>query len=59
MLARLPGIDDSNADKNFTSGQLPSTGMGHLCTRVHGAGLKPNIMDRFMLSNSHEVLFVN
>jgi hypothetical protein len=22
-------------------------------------GIRPNIMDRFMLSNSHEVLFVN
>jgi hypothetical protein len=30
-----------------------------LCTRVHGAGMKPNIMNRFMLSNLHEVLFVN
>ncbi len=30
-----------------------------LCTRVHGAGIEPNIMNRFMHSNSHEVLFVN
>ena len=30
-----------------------------LYTRVHGAGIKPNTMNRFMHSNSHEVLFVN
>jgi hypothetical protein len=32
---------------------------GSLHTRVHGAGIKPNPMNRFMHSNSHEVLFVN
>lgn len=30
-----------------------------LCTRVHGAGRKPNTMNHFMLSNLREVLFVN
>ncbi len=30
-----------------------------LLTRVHGAGQLPNTMNRFMHSNSHEVLFVN
>lgn len=30
-----------------------------LCTRVHGAGKKPNTMNHFKLSNSREVLFVN
>jgi hypothetical protein len=34
-------------------------GADRLCTRVHGAGLVPNVMDRFMFSNLHEVLFVN
>jgi hypothetical protein len=29
-----------------------------LCTRVHGAGHLPNLMNRFMQSNMHEVLFV-
>lgn len=29
-----------------------------LCSRVHGAGHEPNTMDRFVPSNSHEVLFV-
>ncbi|MFM2276254.1 MAG: hypothetical protein RL211_2126 [Pseudomonadota bacterium] len=29
-----------------------------LCTRVHGLGFKPSIMNRFMHSNPHEVLFV-
>ena len=37
----------------------PEVGPSRLCTRVHGAGFKPNIMSRFMHSNSHEVLFVN
>jgi hypothetical protein len=37
----------------------PKVGADGLCTRVHGAGFEPNTMDRFMLSNSHEVLFVN
>jgi hypothetical protein len=37
----------------------PSASLNRLCTRVHGAGIEPNVMDRFMLSNSHEVLFVN
>ena len=33
---------------------------GHgLCTRVHGVGTLPSTMDRFMLPNMHEVLFVN
>ena len=59
MSVRRSGIDDSNVDKNFTNGQLPLKGLDRLCTRVHGAGSKPNTMDRFMLSNSHEVLFVN
>jgi hypothetical protein len=30
-----------------------------LCHQVHAAGTQPNSMNRFMLSNSHEVLFVN
>jgi hypothetical protein len=30
-----------------------------LWSRVHGAGIEPNIMHRFMRSNRHEVLFVN
>jgi hypothetical protein len=29
-----------------------------LCTRVHGAGHLPNFMNRFMQSNTYEVLFV-
>ncbi len=29
------------------------------CSRVHGAGIEPNIMNRFMPSDVHEVLFVN
>jgi len=29
-----------------------------LCTRVHGVGFNPSIMNRFMQSNWHEVLFV-
>ncbi len=37
----------------------PKEGQGSLRTRVHGAGIKPNPMNRFMHSNSHEVLFVN
>jgi hypothetical protein len=31
---------------------------GGLCNRVHGAGIRPNIMNRFMHPNTHEVLFV-
>jgi hypothetical protein len=30
-----------------------------LCTRVHGVGVSPSTMNRFMQSNWHEVLFVN
>ena len=29
-----------------------------LCNRVHGAGNRPNTMNRFVHSNTHEVLFV-
>ncbi len=36
----------------------PETGASSGHHRVYGAGLLPNIMNRFMLSNSHEVLFV-
>jgi hypothetical protein len=30
-----------------------------LCHRVHGAGHRPNAMNRFLISNTQEVLFVN
>jgi hypothetical protein len=30
-----------------------------LCHRVHGAGVCPNAMNRFLNSNMQEVLFVN
>ncbi len=36
----------------------PKEDKSSLYPRVHGAGIKPNIMNRFMHSNSHEVLFV-
>jgi hypothetical protein len=29
------------------------------CSRVHAAGIDPNTMNRFLLSNLQEVLFVN
>ncbi len=48
MKSRMMQIDDCAAERN-----------GSLCPRVHGAGIKPNTMNRFMHSNSHEVLFVN
>jgi hypothetical protein len=37
----------------------PEDGVNSLFSRVYGAGLDPNTMNRFMHSNSHEVLFVN
>ncbi len=37
----------------------PAEGWNSVRTPVHGAGHKPNTMNRFMHSNSHEVLFVN
>lgn len=39
--------------------ECPEEGNYRLCNRVHGAGFAPNTMNRFVLSNSHEVLFVN
>jgi hypothetical protein len=40
-----------------TMNRLAEDGHG-LCTRVHGVGLEPSIMNRFMQTNWHEVLFV-
>ncbi len=63
---RLDGVSTSplwggfrNGYKNYASGCLSVGRQEQLRTRVHGAGMNPNLMNRFMLSNSHEVLFVN
>ena len=39
--------------------ECPTEGSSSLHPRVHGAGTKPNPMNRFVQSNPHEVLFVN
>ncbi len=39
--------------------QHPKRGVMGGCHPVHAAGNLPNPMDRFLLSNMHEVLFVN
>jgi hypothetical protein len=31
---------------------------GVSCYQIHAAGIRPNSMNRFMQSNTHEVLFV-
>ncbi len=57
--AWIPSIDFKYGDKISQTTDHPKARLVCLCTRVHGAGFEPNTMDRFMLSNSHEVLFVN
>ena len=39
--------------------RLPKAGSLRLCHRVHAAGDLPNDMNRFLLSNTQEVLFAN
>jgi hypothetical protein len=46
---------------NFRISQIKNgqaLGMTGLCTRVYGVGIGPSTMNRFMLSNWREVLFV-
>ena len=47
IMAKIPQTADHSQD----------SGSG-LCTRVHGAGDCPNPLNRFVLSNTHKVLFV-
>ncbi len=61
LAAHCPGIDTfthmkSRIPQNIYRGEDCANG---LCTRVHGVGVSPSIMNRFMQSNWHEVLFVN
>ena len=47
--------------KHFKISQngLASVALIGLCHQVHVAGISPNIMNRFLLTNKQKVLFVN
>ncbi len=56
---RFPGTELNQMTTRISQTvAAPTKEQDRLCTRVHGAGIEPNIMNRFMHSNSHEVLFV-